>query len=266
MATAGVFAHPTGGDGCTTGDFVTSGLAASSTPSVTFTAGPSVPPQSIPITVAGNLVLQASPSSFGGSGGTVTLLLTDANGNAVAGAQISATCTAGASSSLVAATDANGRTSASVSGSGLDAYGSAKSATCTFSTGLQGGPTATVNLQGTDLCTVNPGNSQCNSSGGGNTTNEVLSLAIVRGDGVAQTVSVSVTTTPAGLSCTLAPNMPNNVCSASFPEGSPVFLNAIVQGTAGITWSGDCSGTGASAQVTLTAAQTCQLQLTTASP
>lgn len=262
--TAGTFANPTNVDGCTTGDFETSGLAASgssgtSTSSVTFTAGPSVPALNVPITVSGNLVLQASPSSLGGTGGAVTLLLTDASGNPVPNAQLSAVCTAGAGAGIMPATDANGRATTTITAN-LNSYGEAKTATCTFSTALQGGPTAVVNLQGTDLCTVDPTNSQCD--GGTTPTNDLLTVVIVRGPEPPAATTVAVNSTPAGITCNLTANAANTLCSASFADGATVLLNATATPAAGrlYTWSGDCTGiSGGSATVTLTAAATCTL-------
>jgi hypothetical protein len=259
---SGVFANPTGAGGCTSGVFTTSGLAGSAGgtggPVVTFTDGPSTPALIVPITASGNLILQASPSSLGGSGGSVTLVLTDANGHPVPSAQISGTCTAGAGiASTIAPTDANGRTTASITAN-LNAYGSSNTATCTFTTGLAGGPTATVNLTGTDLCTVDPTNPLC--TGGTPPTNDVLSVVVVRDPAVPAATTVAVTSTPAGISCNLMANVSTTLCSALFPDGSTVLLNATATPASGRTfvWGGSCSAVSATAAtVIMTAGASC---------
>ena len=260
--TSGTFANPTGTDGCTNGVFTTSGIAGSAGggtggPTVTFTAGPSTPALIVPITASGNLILQASPSSLGGSGGSVTLVLTDANGHPVPSAQISGTCSAGAGiASTIAPTDANGRTTASITAS-LNAYGATntKTATCTFTTGLAGGPTATVNLTGTDLCVADPTNPQCTST----TTGFLLNVVIQRGLAAAS-VTITVTSTPPGITgCTLAANQPNTICSHRFPADQPVILNATATGT--FIWNGDCAGSSGTSSntIVMSAAKTCTL-------
>lgn len=259
---SGVFANPTGAGGCTSGVFTTSGLAGSAGgtggPVVTFTDGPSTPALIVPITASGNLILQASPSSLGGSGGSVTLVLTDANGHPVPSAQISGTCTAGAGiGSTIAPTDANGRTTASITAN-LNAYGATNTATCTFTTGLAGGPTATVNLTGTDLCAADPTNSLC--TGGTPPTNDVLSVVVVRDPAVPAATTVAVTSTPAGISCNLAANASTTLCSASFPDASTVLLNATATPASGRTfvWGGSCSAVSATAAtVIMTAGASC---------
>ncbi|MBN8728009.1 MAG: hypothetical protein J0H15_09965 [Xanthomonadales bacterium] len=153
IQTAGVFARPTGTSGCTSGELQTSGLSADGEePTVTFTAGPRVPALPVPIAVGGSLILQASPSTVTGNGQAVTLRLTDSSGHGVAGAQLSGTCTGGAGiMGMLGATDANGEATVKISTSGiaLSCPGDdAKTGTCTFQTGLQGGPTATVTAVG----------------------------------------------------------------------------------------------------------------------
>ena len=257
-ATAGAFASPTGADGCTVGTMKTSGLSGSSggtggssSPSVTFTAGPSVPALNVPIAVSGNLVLQASPSSLGGSGGGITLLLTDANGNPVANAQIGSTCTTGASVGLLPPTDANGKVTATITANLTGYKPATTSATCTFTVT---GATAVVNLQGTDLCTANPDNPACGS--GTTPTNDTLSIVVVQGTGTAG--PVSVTSNPAGITCNLAANQTTTLCSAQFPDKATVLLNAT--GGTSYVWAGACTSvSSSSASVTMASGVSCQL-------
>ena len=259
-STSGVFANPTGSDGCTVGVFETSGVSGGSgtdSPAVTFTAGPSTPALTVPITASGSLVLQASPSSLGGNGGSVTLTLTDANGNPVPSAQISGTCTTGAGiGGPIAATGANGQTTANITAS-LDAAGASNSATCTFTTGLQGGPTATVNLTGSDICAVRPTDPGCS---GTPPTNDLLSVVIIRVPLTGPAITVS--SVPSGLTCQLAADAANNLCSSTFPDGSAVLLTA-APATESFTWMCDGSGgtqiSPTTEQVTLSGPTTCTL-------
>ena len=206
VATGGTFAHPTGANGCTTGAFQTSGLSGSGggsggeSPAVIFTAGSAVPALNVPISASGSLVLQASPSSMGGTGGAVTLLLTDANGHPVPGAQISGTCTAGAGSGMLSPTDANGKATTTITAS-LTGYKPANtSATCTFKT-ASGDASATVNLQGTDLCTADPENVAC---GGTPPASPVLSTTFDFSGGQEPPGNYVITSLPAGLACVAA--------------------------------------------------------------
>lgn len=260
--TAGVFHSPTGSDGCTTGTMTTNGLAGGATgnngPSVTFSAGSGTDALTVPLVAGGNLLLQASPSSLGGTGGIVTLLLTDANGNPVPGAQIVGTCVSGAGlGNTIAPTNATGTTTASITAA-LNAYGKVNTATCTFKTGLDSGPTAVVNLTGTDLCIADPNNSQCT----GATTNDRVFVVIVRGPGVPAAVTANVSSNPAGLTCSLAANASSNSapCSGSFADGSTVVFTASATPSTGrsFAFSGDCSSVGGSgAALTASAGATC---------
>lgn len=148
---SGVLANPTGAGGCTTGIVVTAGISQNDADAqIQFTAGGE--PVDVPITASTGLVLQAFPSALGGGSGTVNLLLTDGTGNPVSGAQIQGTCTGGPGiNGAIAPTGANGRTTASITAGGLEPVcpGEARnSGTCTFSTAVQGGPTATVTVYG----------------------------------------------------------------------------------------------------------------------
>jgi len=153
VETSGRFAGATDASGCTQGTFETSGLAGEGEePVVTFTAGPRVPALPVPIAVDGSLILQASPSTITAPGGTVTLRLTDASGTGVDGAQLSGTCTGGASiAGLIGTTDSAGTTTVRISTAGIAEVCQGtdpNTGTCTFQTGIQGGPVATVTVIG----------------------------------------------------------------------------------------------------------------------
>lgn len=60
--------------------------------------------------------------------------------------------------------------------------------------------------------------------------------------------SGSVTSTPAGISCTISGGVANGACSFSFAENASVTLTATPSGGGGFAgWSGACSGTGSCA-------------------
>lgn len=261
--TAGTFANPTGVDGCTTGVFTTSGLTGSSgggsgdSPSVSFTAGPGVPAEVVPIQVSGSLLLQAAPSGVGAGGGTVTLLLTDSSGNPVPNAQLSGECTGGAGlAGLLGNTDANGRASVTVTGSGIAAVclgTEPKTGTCTFKTGLDSGPTAKVTVTGGFLSPTDP---SCTDQ---STTNPTLTVNLQIAGG-SQATSISVTSTPAGLSCSAAISS-NQTCSNPFATGDMVTLKATTTpANRPVQFVGDCvSGAAGTAQVTMSSDKSCTI-------
>lgn len=258
VQTSGVFQSPTGSSGCTSGTMETSGLTSSSSgsgsPSVTFTAGPDVKPVAVPITVSGSLLLQAAPSAVGANGGTVTLLLTDSSGNPVPNAQLTGDCAGGAGlGGLLGSTDANGRANVSVTATGVGQVclgTEPKTGSCTFKTGLQGGPTATVSVTGGFLAATDP---SCQ----GQTTNPNLTVQVQIAPGSTAT-ALAVTTNPAGLTCSAAPSASGS-CSNPFPTGTPVTIKATATpASAPLVFVGDCAaGTGGTAQVTMSADKTC---------
>lgn len=257
---SGFLASATAGQsGCAFAEVTTSGVASDSA-SVTFTAGTAAS-INIPIAPPSALVLQVSPSSLSGNGGGVSLRLTDGSGAPQAGVQIAVECAAGASSGFIAPTNASGTTSASITI--VNQYGSEVSGTCTFTAGGEGGASATLNFQGFDLCTTDPDNGACEDDGGATPPAEfVLSLVLVRGT---STSAVAVTSQPAGLSCNLAADATDSLCSAEYVDGSTVLLNAGFDAGTTITPSGTCTplgvptATSATFQVTMSSAQTCNL-------
>jgi hypothetical protein len=244
---SGSTAEATGSDGCVVTTVTTTGISTggtgggtTSTPSLSFTAGSAT--ASANITASGSLILLASPSALGGTGGNVTLTLLNSNGTPVPGVQLTGTCT-GAGVGLASGpgtTSSTGKTSVSITAN-LNSYGSAGTGTCTFTTGT-GSPTVTVNLQGTDLCKADPNNAACSggTSGGGG------ALSITADATAAHTagnyiVSVSYgTTSPATTFNCSAPAGSSNTCSVT-TSGT---VSAAAVPTAGFTgWSGNCSGT-----------------------
>lgn len=266
VATAGTLAAPTGAGGCTTGTLRTSGLGGgggADAPTVTFTAGPRTPALPVPLAVDGDLLLQASPSSVSAGGGSVALLLTDASGNPIVGAQLAGTCTGGAGlGGLLGKTDANGRASATVTTGGIAPVcpgTDPNTGSCTFTTGIQGGPSVTVAVTGGFKSSTDP---SCATDGGTPPPAQVpLNLVVVRGAAAPATVAVAVASSPSGLSCTMAAGQANNVCGPqNFQQGSPVVLNATLTpaGGATLSWSGDCTAIGpTSARVSMSGTMTC---------
>lgn len=208
----------------------------------------------------GKNVLQAVPSSLGGQGGTVTLLLTDASGAPIPNVQISASCGAGAAIGLISPTGANGRSTATIT-AGLDGYGSknVKNATCTFTGALSDAPSATVYLVGQDLCTASSNNPDCGS------TKQTLSILILNTmSNPPAGMTVSIGSTPPGVSivtCVLKSPATTAACSADFNKDQPVALsvNRTPANTGTLTWSGDCAGTSATTTVVMSAAKSCVL-------
>lgn len=260
----------TDASGCAVTTVKTSGIASSSsgsgTPSLTFSAG-SATSGPIPITSGGGLALLANPSSCQGEGCSVTLTLVDAGGNPVPGAQITGVCSGDSSVGISqgpTVTNASGVSNATITAD-LDAYGSAKSGACTFSTTASGGPTATVRLQGVDLCLSDPTNTNCTSSSGG--SNVTLSVTVdASAGGPTATGEVDTATTGSGFSpgnsltgsCKVlaTDTTKSKTCFFSVASGASVSLTAI--GANWVPpWTGACSGTSPSTAIVVTAAVVC---------
>ena len=287
-ATSGWTQEMTDSTGCLTAQVSTLGIAATSssggsssgTPTLNFTAagysagGPGS--VAIPITAGGNLVLLASPSALGGTGGSVVLTLLSSNGLPVSSAQLTGTCTGDTVSLNLGpgTTDDKGKTTASI-GANLDGYGSAGSGTCTFTT-ANGSPTATVSLKGTDQCKLlaDPSTDpRCSTGGSGGTgtgnaltitVDATAALATSTSTVTANTGSGTVKFSPSGTSvvtCSVGPadTTKVKVCPFTVPTGvTSVALTA--SGLAGATffgWSGACSGTTPSTTVTMAATTAC---------
>ena len=244
IGSAGTVPDVTDASGCVATTVTTTGIAAAtgsgtgaSAPSLTFSIG--TVSASAPITAGGGLVLLANPSACGGSGCTVQLTLLNSNGTPVPGVQLQGTCTGDSSIGLFnqpGITDSSGHTSASITAN-LNAYGSAKSGSCTFTTAT-GTPTAKVNLQGQDLCNgTSPAPPQC-----GTTTNSTIALTATS----VLTNPASFTSAPSGLSCSAGAGA-TQPCSATVPGGTYTLTSSVAG-----NWSGSCTPVGTPPTVTAT--------------
>jgi hypothetical protein len=190
-----------------------------------------------------NLVLNATPSSLPGSGGTVTLTLLTGAGTPVPNVAIQSSCTAGVSTTAgPGVTGAKGTASVTIAAN-LDAYKTPGTGSCTFTTAA-GKPTITVNVVGRDLCINDPTNANCGGV--------VLSVSVI-GPG-------SVSSSPSGISCTATVAAPNTTCSQPFPSGTLVTLTAKPTApSTNVTWGGGCSAFAQSpvATVALSASASC---------
>ncbi|WP_395643763.1 hypothetical protein [Rudaea sp.] len=257
--------------GCVVATVTTQGIASSGgsggssgTPTLTFVAAGYAAGSSasvaIPINAGGNLVLLASPSSLGGTGGNVSLTLLSSNGKPVPGAQLTGTCTGDTVSldSGPGTTDSNGRTSASISAN-LNNYGSAGSGSCTFAT-ASGSPTATVNLKGVNLCLTDPTNAACTSGGTGGGSGNGLTIIVTTGPSTSN-ASVSVAGVPQFSpppTCSVSAVSSTKTCTYTIPTTVTQVTLSSNPGTG--TWSGDCGSGSAGSPYVLAiggAAKTC---------
>jgi hypothetical protein len=156
ISTAGTVPDATGSDGCVATTVTTNGIDSSAEATLTFSYGNAT--ETAPITVSGNLILLALPSSLGGGGGTVTLRLLTGNGAPVPGVQLVGSCSGDSSIGILTGpgvTDAKGETKVSITANLNTVNETPKSGSCTFTTST-GSPSATVTLQGFDQCKTNP--------------------------------------------------------------------------------------------------------------
>jgi len=235
ISTAGTVPDITGADGCVATTVVTSGIDSTATDAkLTFSAGSAS--GFSPIVASGKLVLLAVPSKLGGAGGPVTLTLLSSDGTPVPGVQIVGSCTGDASIGLSQApgvTDSAGVTHSTITAN-LDGLDFSKSGTCTFTTST-GSPSVTVSLQGINECQVNPLFSP--SCPGATTTAVTLSIT----SGNATNVSASVTSSPAGVGCSVSAVL-NGSCVDNVPPGTTYILTPTLQpGTTFQGWQGDCT-------------------------
>jgi len=248
---AGVIDNLTGASGCTTAQVVTSGVLPTGTPTVVFSVGGAT--ATVTITSA-TLVLQARPSALTGSA-TVTLTLRNGQGVPQPGFLISGECTGanGATISLQngpGITNALGQTTVEIVASNLDGIGRAGSGECTFQT-ADGSAMTTVTLQGVDICTTafSPAPAGCPVVAVPRFT---LTVAMSGASGG------SITSAPAGISCTKLAGGPIQSCPAMFDQGTTVTLTATPLTATPVVWSGECIQTAANvASVTMSAARTC---------
>lgn len=256
--TSGLLPRLTGPNGCVTVDVTTQGVQSNAgEPRVRFSAGATGANIFADVRiVVGQLVLQAVPNTFFGSGVFITTLtLLDQNGNPIVGAQLSASCSAsgqaGISVDVIPVTDSNGRTVATLTANGFTAVGSAPTGSCEFKP-ASGSPTTTVRVVGIDLCTV--GDPQFIPGCPGFVRPGTLTVGGVAG---ATAASGTITSVPAGIDC----SVPGSAGQCSAPASGTVTLQYVPSAGVFCRWSGGCTGAspvtnvtiGAGASVTCTA-------------
>ena len=257
IPTAGVVPDVTDSSGCVETSVVTTGIAGSSgtgtttSPQLTFTAGGTT--KSAPITASGGLILLATPSALGGTGGSVTLQLLNSNGTPVPNVQLTGTCTGDASIGLSfpgtthGVTDINGKTNASITAN-LNGV-TAGSGSCTFTTST-GTPTAKVTLQGESICNgTSPLPPECSGTGTGAST-AAIDITVQDNDNL--NAANMIVSSPAGFSCNLNPALTTQSCLGALPVGTYTFTvtgGGVVSGI----WSNACTSDG---KLTVTSAGT----------
>jgi hypothetical protein len=256
ISTAGTVPDVTGADGCVATTVVTTAIDTTATDAkLTFTLGTAS--GFAPITVTNGLILLAVPSVLKGEGGPVTLTLLTGNGTPVPGIQIVGTCTGDPSigiSSGPGVTDANGITHATITAD-LNHTGTAGgSGQCVFTTAT-GSPSATVKVQGVDLCDNGQFSPECPNA---ETTTVTLSIT----SGNATNVSASVTSSPAGIGCSVAA-VTTGSCVDSVGPGTYILTPTLQPGTTFQGWQGDCTpATGNTAKLVVgTTAVACTLHV-----
>lgn len=272
----------TGANGCAVALVRTLGISGTGTgtsgPRVVFSVGDAS--DTVEITTGGEGSLTAAPSFFRGSGGTITLTLRDSAGNPVPGVNINTQCEGQVSIVTPAGvTNAQGQTTAVINGDNLNDFGEPGEGQCTFT--AASGEETIVRFEGIDLCDSNVSPPPPPELCGGTTT--PVQLTVVANPTVAGAVAcgLTVSSNPAGITCSAPAGGGNITCSAPFTQGQAVQLSAIGTGagcpatTAPVTgtpppppykrftFSGGCTQSGpAAANVALTAAQTCNVSVT----
>lgn len=278
VANSGVLATRTGLNGCTVAQVATTGVLDGSDGSITFRAADAS--DDVEVAAPDNVILQATPSSLRGDGtATITLRLLDGAGRPIADAQIDGDCEASGGGQLSfsqapGATNAQGVTTARVTSFGFNFFGGEESpeGTCTF-TSPGDGDEAEVVWRGIDLCSGNfgggtsppPPEFDCPVEGEDpeDENNSVLTVAVTAATGTQG--AGSVTSAPAGITCSLAAGQPSSTCTAAFETGSSISLTARnAPGSSFVGFSGGCVLSGALnpagpnvATVSLSGDQTC---------
>jgi hypothetical protein len=232
IGTAGVVPDATGPDGCVTTTVFTTGIGTGGTPTLNFSFGAAS--TDTPIVISGSLTLLANPSFLGGGGGKVTLTLLSSDGGPVPGVKLFGTCEGDSSIQITAGpgiTDANGQTTATITAN-LNKLGAPGSGSCRFTTS-EGTPSATVQLEGINLCTTQfspecPGQEE-----------PTVTLTITSGDPNLN-ISASVTSAPAGISCS-ASDEPFKVCSVAVAPDTYTLTPVFPTGFQFAGWSGSCA-------------------------
>lgn len=265
VAAAGSLATATGSGGCAVADVETSGMTQTGENQLIFSTG-SADPAVVEVVLADGLILQATPSTIIGDGThTVTLRLIDGSGNPVVGAPLTGSCTAGSAAGnsnvslldQIPLTNASGVSTVRVRASEMDGPNERAEWTCTFAA-AGGEPTADVLFIGRDVCLfgTSPPPTGCDND----TTRYTVTLNLTGG-----AFGGNVTSTPEGLSCTVAGGgtIP---CTSQFDEGDTITVVA-TQGSGGdgtISVTGECTSDGASSPVfviipSISAARTCNI-------
>jgi len=266
VAAAGSLATATGSGGCAVADVETSGMTQTGDNQLIFSAG-SAEPAVVEVVLAEGLILQATPSTFVGDGThTVTLRLIDGSGNPVVGAPLTGTCTAGSASGnsnvslldQIPLTNSSGTSTVRVRASEMDGPNERAEWTCTFSA-AGGEPTADVLFIGRDVCLfgTSPPPTGCDNDAARFTVTLNLTGGAPGGN---------VTSTPEGLSCTVASggSIP---CTAQFDEGATITVVA-TQGAGGdgtvTSVTGECTTSSLTSPVfviipSISAARTCNI-------
>lgn len=266
VAAAGSLETATGSGGCAVADVETSGMTQTGDNQLIFSAG-SAEPAVVEVVLAEGLILQATPSTFVGDGThTVTLRLIDGSGNPVVGAPLTGTCTAGSASGnsnvslldQIPLTNSSGTSTVRVRASEMDGPNERAEWTCTFSA-AGGEPTADVLFIGRDVCLfgTSPPPTGCDNDAARFTVTLNLTGGAPGGN---------VTSTPEGLSCTVASggSIP---CTAQFDEGATITVVA-TQGAGGdgtvTSVTGECTTSSLTSPVfviipSISAARTCNI-------
>lgn len=274
IPSSGTVVRRTGANGCTVAAVRTIGISTAggggggtTTPRVVFSVGGLS--DDVEITASGEGSLTASPSSFRGSGGTITLTLRDSAGNPVPGVNINTQCTGDVSIQTPAGvTNAQGQTTAVINGDNLNGFGDPGEGECEFT--AASGEQTTVTFTGIDLCesTVSPPPPPelC----GGSTTPIQLTVNVTPTAAGPTACGLTVASNPAGIACS-APGGGGTVnCTSSFDQGTAVQLTAVPSGAScpaapgrTVSFSGGCAQSGPlSANVTLNTPQTCNVAVT----
>jgi hypothetical protein len=269
IPSSGVVVRRTGANGCTVAAVRTLGISTAgggtgtNTPRVVFSVGGLS--DEVEITASGEGSLTASPSSFRGSGGTITLTLRDSSGNPVPGVNINTQCSGDVSVQTPAGvTNAQGQTTALINGDNLNGFGDPGEGECIFT--AASGEETTVTFTGIDLCETTVSPPPPPGLCGTTTTPIQLTVNVTPGAGP-PACGLTVASNPAGIACSAPAGGGSVTCNSSFDQGTAVQLTAVPTGVAclaapsrTVTFSGGCAQSGPlSANVSLNAPQTCNV-------
>lgn len=280
---SGVVEDRTGADGCTVALVRTLGVGqggggGTNEPRVVFSYGEYS--DDVIIGDGGEGSLTAAPSSFRGTGGTITLTLRDGAGNPVPGVNINTQCTGDVSIQTPAGvTNAQGQTTAVINGDNLNGYGDPGEGECVFT--ASSGEETTVTFTGIDLCATTISPPPPPGLCGTTTTPVQLTVAVAPTPAGPVACGLTVASTPAGITCSAPAGGGTQTCNAPYDQGTSVQLVAVGTGTTcpantapvtgvppatpykTITYSGGCTQNGPlSATVALNSAQSCNVTVT----